>query len=96
MFVIACAILSASDLRVGAATAAVGISEDQESFTLTNGIGGYWSEHDLAFDAATMHAGQNVMKLAIPAGSLASGIEYDYLRLEWDESAAPPGPADKK
>jgi rhamnogalacturonan endolyase len=55
-----------------------------------DGIGGYWAEHDLAFDAALMKAGNNVLKLTIPAGSLTSGIIYDYLRLELDESAAPP------
>jgi rhamnogalacturonan endolyase len=55
-----------------------------------DGIGGYWAEHDLAFDASLMKAGQNVMKLTIPEGSLTSGIIYDYLRLELDESAAPP------
>jgi rhamnogalacturonan endolyase len=57
-----------------------------------DGIGGYWSAHDLAFDAAMMKAGQNVLKLTIPAGGLTSGIEYDYLRLELDESATPPRP----
>ncbi len=55
-----------------------------------DGIGGYWSEHDLAFDASLMKAGENVMKLTVPAGSLTSGIIYDYLRLELDEAAAPP------
>jgi rhamnogalacturonan endolyase len=55
-----------------------------------DGIGGYWSEHDLAFDASLMKAGENVMKLTVPAGSLTSGILYDYLRLELDDSAVPP------
>jgi rhamnogalacturonan endolyase len=55
-----------------------------------DGIGGYWTERDLAFDAATMKAGENVMKLTVPAGGLTSGIAYDYLRLELDESASPP------
>jgi rhamnogalacturonan endolyase len=61
-----------------------------------DGIGGYWSERDLAFDAARMKAGQNVMELTIPAGSLTSGIAYDYLRLELDESAPPPNPTAKE
>jgi hypothetical protein len=30
------------------------------------------------------------LKLTIPAGSLTSGILYDYLRLEVDENAPPP------
>src|SRR5208282_1097119 len=55
-----------------------------------DGIGGYWGEHDLVFDASLMKAGENVLKLTIPAGSLTSGILYDYLRLELDENAQPP------
>jgi rhamnogalacturonan endolyase len=61
-----------------------------------DGIAGYWSERDAAFDAATMKAGQNVLKLTVPAGSLTSGIVYDYLRLELDESATPPKSAAKE
>ena len=53
-----------------------------------DGIGGYWMEHNLAFDASLMKAGTNVLKLTIPAGGLTSGILYDYLRLELDENAA--------
>ncbi len=55
-----------------------------------DGIGGYWVDHDLAFDASLMKAGENILKLTIPAGSLTSGILYDYLRLELDENAQPP------
>jgi rhamnogalacturonan endolyase len=55
-----------------------------------DGIGGYWSERNLAFDASLMHAGQNSLILTVPAGSLTSGVIYDYLRLELDESAAAP------
>ncbi len=54
-----------------------------------DGIAGSWSEHDLAFDASLMKAGENVMKLTVPAGTLTSGVLYDYLRLELDETAAP-------
>jgi len=32
-----------------------------------DGIGGYWGEHDLAFNAATMKAGTNVLALTVPA-----------------------------
>ena len=53
-----------------------------------DGIGGYWMEHNLPFDASLMKAGTNSLKLTIPAGSLTSGILYDYLRLELDESVA--------
>jgi hypothetical protein len=55
-----------------------------------DGIGGYWSERDLSFDGTLIKAGRNALKLALPAGGLTSGIIYDYLRLELDESAAPP------
>jgi rhamnogalacturonan endolyase len=55
-----------------------------------DGIGGYWSEHDLVFDASRMKAGENVLKLTIPAGGLTNGIIYDYLRLELDEAAPSP------
>ena len=54
-----------------------------------DGIGGYWSEHPLAFDASRMKAGTNVLKLILPAGSLTSGILYDYLRLELEEEPPP-------
>jgi rhamnogalacturonan endolyase len=50
-----------------------------------DGIGGSWTEHDLAFDASLMKSGTNVMQLTVPAGSLTSGILYDYLRLELEE-----------
>ncbi len=53
-----------------------------------DGIGGYWLEHDLVFDAALMHTGENNLKLTIPAGGLTSGVIYDYLRLELDENAS--------
>ena len=55
-----------------------------------DGISGLWSERDLVFDAALMKAGTNTLELTIPPGSLTSGIIYDYLRLELDETASPP------
>ncbi len=58
--------------------------------SIATGIGGYWSERDLAFDASLMHAGPNSIVLTVPAGGLTSGVIYDYLRLELDESAAAP------
>jgi rhamnogalacturonan endolyase len=51
-----------------------------------NGITGVWSEHDVTFDASLLKQGVNIMKLTIPAGPLTSGIIYDYLRLELDDS----------
>lgn len=52
-----------------------------------DGVGGSWSERNISFDASAMRAGENTMKLTVPAGGLTSGIMYDYLRLELDESA---------
>jgi rhamnogalacturonan endolyase len=51
-----------------------------------NGITGIWSEHDVPFDAALLKQGTNVLTLTVPAGPLTSGVIYDYLRLELDES----------
>lgn len=51
-----------------------------------DGIGGYWMEHNVAFDAATMKAGENILQLTIPRGGLTSGVIYDYVRLELDET----------
>jgi rhamnogalacturonan endolyase len=47
-----------------------------------DGIGGYWVEKDLPFDASLMHSGMNTLTLTIPAGGLTNGIIYDYIRLE--------------
>jgi rhamnogalacturonan endolyase len=55
-----------------------------------DGIRGYWFERVVAFDAGLLKAGTNVVKLSIPPGGVMSGVLYDYLRLELDESAAPP------
>jgi rhamnogalacturonan endolyase len=47
-----------------------------------DGIGGYWIEKDLTFDAALLKAGTNVLELHSPARSWNQGVLYDYLRLE--------------
>jgi len=52
-----------------------------------DGIAGYWTEKQIAFDAALMKAGSNTLKLTIPNGGVTSGIEYDYLRLELEPNA---------
>jgi len=80
---------------VGARELSVSVN-DHSIGTITNliynatinrdGIGGFWSEHDIGFDGSLLKAGKNVMKLTIPPGSLTSGIMYDYLRLEFDPS----------
>jgi rhamnogalacturonan endolyase len=55
-----------------------------------NGIRGIWFETEVPFDASLMKQGSNVLTLTVPAGGANSGIIYDYLRLELDESAQPP------
>jgi rhamnogalacturonan endolyase len=50
---------------------------------------GVWREYAQAFDAAKLKPGENEITLTVPAGDLTSGVVYDYLRLELDESAAP-------
>jgi rhamnogalacturonan endolyase len=60
-----------------------------------DGIGGYWVEKDVSFDASLMNSGSNVLTLTIPPGGLMNGIIYDYLRLELDESPATPSANEK-
>lgn len=55
-----------------------------------DGIRGYWVEREVPFDAALLKAGTNVIRLTNPARNWTDGVLYDYLRLELDESAAPP------
>jgi len=57
-----------------------------------DGIGGSWTERDLTFDASLMKPGDNNLKLTLPGGGLASGIMYDYIRLELND----PSPMAKK
>ncbi len=88
-------------LRVGIAAASVrggiqvGVNEQPAGGTgplldtatiRRDGIRGYWTERDVGFDAALLKAGTNTVKLSIPPGDPASGVEYDYVRLELDES----------
>ena len=47
---------------------------------------GVWHEYAQPFDAALLKAGENEIVLTVPAGELTSGVCYDYLRLEVDES----------
>ncbi len=48
-----------------------------------------WYEYTQPFDAALLRQGENEMTLTVPAGELTTGVVYDYLRLELDESNAP-------
>jgi Polysaccharide lyase family 4, domain III len=57
------------------------------SVALFLAVTGVWSERDVAFDAAALKAGTNVLKLTVPAGSTTNGVIYDYLRMELDEKS---------
>jgi rhamnogalacturonan endolyase len=51
-----------------------------------DGIQGVWTEHDVRFPAKLLNPGDNVLELKVPAGNVMSGVIYDYLRMELDES----------
>ena len=51
-----------------------------------DGIQGSWTEHDVGFPASILKAGENELVLQVPGGNAMSGVIYDYLRLELDES----------
>lgn len=55
------------------------------TFSGRNGIQGIWYQKEFAFDTSMLKAGQNTMTLTVPAGSVGSGVMYDYLRLELAE-----------
>ena len=46
-----------------------------------------WQELKQPFDAKLLKEGENEMRLTVPAGEVTTGVVYDYLRLELDESA---------
>ena len=46
----------------------------------------------MAFDAALMKKGANVLKLIVPAGPVNNGVIYDYVRLELDDAKPTPAP----
>ncbi len=48
----------------------------------------YFQTRDVSFDATALKEGDNDLTLTVPTGSLASGVMYDYLRLELDEAAS--------
>lgn len=49
-------------------------------------VQGLWYERDLQFDASLLREGDNQLVLTIPAGSNNSGVVYDYVRLELQDS----------
>ena len=68
-----------------------GKSPDNARLITTNTIRynsdkGLWQERTLRFDAALLKPGENEMTFTVPGGDLQSGVVWDYLRLELDES----------
>jgi rhamnogalacturonan endolyase len=57
-----------------------------DSTVVRHGIQGIWYQRELAFDAALMKQGDNVLTLTVPAGPVNNGIIYDYVRLELDDA----------
>jgi rhamnogalacturonan endolyase len=55
-----------------------------------DGIRGYWEEKEVSFDTALLKAGTNVLKLTNTGRNWTEGVLYDYLRLELEETPAPP------
>ncbi|SNT41438.1 rhamnogalacturonan endolyase [Granulicella rosea] len=51
-----------------------------------DGIQGTWTEHDVSFPASLLKVGDNELALRVPSGNVTSGVIYDYLRLELDET----------
>lgn len=76
--------LTMNDQPVGTVTGLI-----NNSAIHRDSIRGYWQERTVPFDASLMKSGVNVLKLTVPAGPVASGIVYDYLRLELNENDRP-------
>lgn len=47
-----------------------------------------WYEFEHAFAGDMLQQGENILVITVPAGSLNTGVIYDYLRLELDETTA--------
>jgi rhamnogalacturonan endolyase len=60
----------------------VALQQTRDGVITRHGSHGIWYETEHAFDARLLRKGDNVLTLTVPAGSLNSGILYDYLRLE--------------
>ncbi|MBN1972566.1 MAG: hypothetical protein JW787_02935 [Sedimentisphaerales bacterium] len=51
-----------------------------------HGMHGIWHEQEFVFDASLLKQGANKLTLTVPGGNANSGVIYDYLRLELNES----------
>lgn len=63
----------------------VPLQQTRDGVITRHGSQGIWYETQAAFDGRKLRKGWNELTLTLPAGSLNSGILYDYLRLELAE-----------
>lgn len=76
---------AAMDLQLavnGRAEGSVPLQQTRDGVITRHGSHGIWYETQLAFEGSHLRKGWNELVLTVPAGSLNSGILYDYLRLE--------------
>jgi rhamnogalacturonan endolyase len=57
-----------------------------DSTIVRHNIQGIWFERELPIDAALLQKGGNTLTLTIPEGTLNSGVIYDTVRLELNDS----------
>jgi len=58
------------------------LTQTSDGVITRHGSHGIWHEDDFRFDSSLLKAGENLIVISVPAGSLNSGVVYDYLRLE--------------
>lgn len=58
------------------------LKQTRDGVITRHGSHGIWYETSLSFDGGLLITGENELSLTIPAGSLNSGILYDYIRVE--------------
>ena len=63
----------------------VPLQQTRDGVITRHGSHGIWYETDFRFDARSLKKGWNELTLTVPAGSLNSGILYDYIRLELND-----------
>ena len=66
----------------GAKAGNVALQQTRDGVITRHGSHGIWYETDFPFDGRKLKKGWNELTLTVPAGSLNSGLLYDYIRLE--------------
>ena len=76
----------ALDIAVnGRSAGAAALQQTRDGVITRHGSHGIWYETDFRFDGRRLKKGWNELTLTVPAGSLNSGILYDYIRLELND-----------